>query len=171
MNGKFAPVIEKVDLLLTERRQLVAMGPHFKIVHRFRRYGTDCRSGEEVSWVIFLHRSREYLLRLSLSLRLLFDYFARTRNLPQSAIQIVAAMRADDFYVRHGTNVKTGRRQTRKFSPSGVKVYVERLRRQMHMTFREAGLKIDPFSVLVSEPTDTNEIHYRLKATVEWVHV
>jgi len=171
MSDRFSPVIEEVDLLVAEIKELATVGPHFKIVHRFREYGTDCRPGEEVAWTILVFRSREYLLRLPLSLLLVFDYLGRNRWLPQSATQIVAGMRTDPFYARHGANVRTDGRQTRKISRSAVKEYVKRIRRALQVGFHEAGLKLDPYAVLVSEPTESNEIRYRLKATIEWIHV
>jgi hypothetical protein len=37
--------------------------------------------------------------------------------------------------------------------------------------FREFGLALDPRHVITSEKTETNATTYRLKATVELVHV
>jgi len=149
----------------------VSLGPRFRIVHRFREPGADCLPGEEISLIVLIHRGREYLLPISLALRILFDYLARHRRLPQNAVQIVSGMQADAFYVRHGANAQTGARQTRRFSRSAIKEYVKRLRRLLQVAFREAGLKLDPFAVLVSKPTEGNEVHYRLRATVEWIHL
>ena len=41
----------------------------------------------------------------------------------------------------------------------------------METVFQEVGLKVDPLQTLISEPTDSNVIVYRLKATVEIVHI
>jgi len=48
---------------------------------------------------------------------------------------------------------------------------MRRLRQAFRLAFEEAGLRIDPASVLVAEETVGNEIGYRLKAKCEWVHV
>ena len=171
MKDKLGPVIQKVDLLLAELREVAGRGPRFRIVHRLREPGADCLPGEEISFILLIHRGREYLLPLSLALRILFDYLARHRRLPQNAVQIVSGMRVDAFYTRHGANAQAGVRQTRRFGRSAVKEYIARLRRALEVTFREAGARPDPFAVLVSEPTEGNEVRYRLRATVEWVHV
>jgi len=101
----------------------------------------------------------------------MFDYLARNRWLPQTAWQIVAGMRADPFYTRHGASVRIDGKQTRKFSYSAVKGYVKRIRRALHKAFEEAALSLDPSSVLRSESTDSNGIRYRIKATFEWAHI
>jgi hypothetical protein len=171
MSNEFTRVVEEVDVVVAEVKELVTAGPHFKIVHRIREDGKECSPGEEIAWALLVYRSREYLLKLSLSLLLLFDYLARNRWLPHSARQIVAGMRADPFYTKHGANVRTDGKQTRKISRSAVKEYIKRIRRALEEAFREAGLKLDPFDVLVSEPTESNDVRYRLKATVEWIHI
>jgi hypothetical protein len=40
----------------------------------------------------------------------------------------------------------------------------------METVFAGAGITVSPDRILVSEPTDTNETHYRLKATPVWRH-
>lgn len=171
MSGKLAPVLHGVDLCLTETRRLAARGPHFQIVHRLRVPGTDCVPGEEVAWVLLKYHRQEGALRLPLALLLLFDYLARNRRFSQSAAQVVSGLRGDPFYVRHAANAKTRSKQTRKFSCSSIKEYVKRLRQALKVAFDEAGLKLDPFAVLVSLPTEGNEVRYQMKAIVEWVHV
>ncbi|MCI0718247.1 MAG: hypothetical protein L0338_04645 [Acidobacteria bacterium] len=172
MNSRFAPVLHRVRLLQVARRRLAATGPHFKIVHRFRQTGSgaDCFPGEEVAWVILVWLGREVEVRLSLALRLLFNYLAQ-KNRGQSAAQIVVGLRGDPFYLQHGANVQGGAKLRRRFSYGAVKEYVKRLRRALQAAFDEAGLKLDPLAILVSEPTEGNEVRYRLKATVEWIHM
>jgi hypothetical protein len=170
MSREFARVVEEVDLVLAEAAELASVGPHFKIVHRTRELNSECSPGEEVAWALLVYRGREYLLNLSLSILLTFDYLARNRWLPQSARQIVAGMRVDPFYARHGADVRTDGKRTRKISRGAVKEYVKRIRRALEAAFGEAGLRLDPFSVLISETTEMNDIRYRLKASVEWVH-
>lgn len=171
MSDQFASVMRKVRLLQAARKRLAARGPHFKIVHRFRATGsgTDCFPGEEVAWIIFVWRDRQVEVRLSLALRILFDYLAQ-KSRPQSAAQIVAGLRGDPFYLQHGANVQGSAKLRRRFSYGAIKEYVKRLRRALQVAFDEAGLKLDPFAVLVSEPTESNEVRYRLKATIEWIH-
>jgi len=169
MNDKFAQVIEEVELVLAESAQLIETGPQFRIVHDLHVPGTNCRAGEEISVILLVYRSRVYLVKLSLALRILFDYLARHR-LPQSAAQIEAGIRRDFFAARHGANARTRQKQTRRVSRSGVKEYVKRIRQALGMAFQEAGLNLDPTGVLVSEETVGNEVIYRLKAAVDWTH-
>src|SRR6185437_12686958 len=39
----------RVELALAELREIEATGPRFRIVHRFRRAGVHCQTGEEVT--------------------------------------------------------------------------------------------------------------------------
>lgn len=171
MSNRFAPVLHTVKVWLAGGKRLAALGPHFRVLHRFRQTGANCLPGEEVAWVLLVYRSRQIVLRLPRSLLLLFDYLARNHHFPQSASQIVAGLRTDPFYVKHASNVRTGTKQTRRFSHGAIKEYIKRLRRALQIAFDEAGLKLDPYSVLISEPTEGNEVRYRLRATVEWIHV
>jgi hypothetical protein len=172
MNAEFTPVIEEVDLVLAELSQFVSAGPHFKIVHRFREPGIDgCAPGEEVAAVYLIYRAREVFVRLPLALRMLFDYLARHRHLPQSASQIEAGMKSNLFYIEHGGNAPTSADLKRKITRSAIKEYVKRVRRALTMAFDEASMDFDSFKVLVSEETVGNEVVYRLKATVEWDHL
>lgn len=171
MNDRFSLLIHRIRLCLVGTKRLVARGPHFKIVHQYRETGAGCLPGEVVAWVLLVFGSQEILLRIPCSLLLFFDYLARYHHFPQSAAQIVAGLRTRPFYVRHGANAKTGVNLTRRFSHRAIKVYVDRLRRALQVAFDEAGLKLEPFEILVSEPTEGNEVRYRLKATFEWIHV
>lgn len=166
-----ALIVEKVDLLIAEMKHLRLAGPHFLVVHRFRMPGTDCMPGEEIISVFLMYRGREYPLRLSLALRILFDYFAHHSRLPQSARQIELGIRADDFYKRHAANA-TGRAVlTRRIPRSAVRVYVKRLHRAFALAFQDAGMRVDPGNVLISKKTVGNEVGYQLKASCDWAHV
>jgi hypothetical protein len=110
-------------------------------------------------------------LRLSLATRLLFDYIAHRRRLPQSAKQIQVGITSGAFYSNHGANAKSGKKQTRQFSHRSIKEYIRRIRRSLAVAFREAGLKFDPSAVLKSEETEgSRAVNYQLRASVEWIH-
>jgi hypothetical protein len=132
--------------------------------------GADCFPGEEVAWILLVLSNRQADLKLSLALRILFDYLAKQRR-PLSAAQIVAGLRADPFYFQHGANVQGTAKLRRRFSYGAVKENVKRLRKALQAAFDEAGLKFDAFEVLVSESTETNEVRYRLKASIGWIHL
>jgi hypothetical protein len=171
LRDDLAPVVEKVDLLLTELRELRSSGPRFRIIHRFREPGSGCAPGEEVAAIYFVNRSAETLIPLPLALRILFDFLAHHSRFPQNASQIAAAIAVEPFYRYHGTNVPRHSKLTRKISRACVKEFVKRIRRALGDAFVSAGVRYDPATVLISEHTVTNEVGYRLKATFDWFHV
>jgi hypothetical protein len=133
--------------------------------------GTSCAPEEEILAILLVYRGREYHLRLSLALRILFDYLARHSRLPQSARQIELGIRADDFYKRYAANA-TGRTVlTRRIPRSAVKVYIKRLHLAFSLAFQNAGMRIDPADVLISRKTVGNEVGYQLKASCDWTHI
>jgi hypothetical protein len=143
---------------------------HFKIWHRFRAPGTECAAGEEVAAVSILPRQGEFHVPLSLTLRLVFDFLARHRHVPLGASQIAASFRVDPFYRQHGRNALNCGTLIRRVSKSSVRVYIERIRRALALSFREANLRVEPQDVLLSQETVTNEVGYRLRGTFEWLH-
>lgn len=170
--NSLGPVLNVVDLLIAEMNHLRAAGPHFRIVHRFRMPGvTGCLPGEEVCAVFLVYRGREYQLRLSLAQRLIFEFLARHSRLAQSARQIEWGIRADEFYTLHAKNAAGRTAATRKIPRSSIKVHIERLGQALDCAFREAGLTIDPGTVLVRTDTAGNEVCFRLKATCTWIHI
>jgi hypothetical protein len=171
MCSELRNITEKAEVLLMELSGLVQAGPRFRIVHRFREPGTDCAPGEEIAAVYLLCRGGELHLSLSLALRLLFDYLAQNRRLPQNASQIAAGIRASPFYGQHGKNAGSSARQTRRISRSAIKEYIKRIRKALEEAFAEAALAMRAPRVLVSRETVGNEVNYCLKAQVEWVHI
>jgi hypothetical protein len=170
MNAKLAPVMKKVDLMLLEYRQLKAGRLHFTIWHRFRAPGTNCAPGEVVAAVYLMHQGREYQVPVSSTLRLLFDFLAKNVRLSLTASQIAACFQADEFYGRHGFNIASNGKLRRRVVRSTVKVYVQRIRQALTLSFREANLRLDPCNVLASEETGSNEAGYRLRGTFDWLH-
>lgn len=168
MCGDLKPIVEKAEILLAELAWLTQTGPELRIVHRFQRSGTGCQAGEEIWTISVMRRGRERILPLSLALRQVVNYLAETRHIPQSATQITAGIRRSAFYANHGMN--SGVPSKRKISRSAVKEYIKRIRKAFYLGFREIGLDLDPKRVLVSKTTMGNEIHYQLRARIEWVH-
>jgi hypothetical protein len=58
----------------------------------------------------------------------------------------------------------------KKVSRTAVKQQIMRLRVGLRLAFHNAGISLDPERVLVSEVTITNEVRYRLRASVNWQH-
>ena len=159
------------DLVFAERAALHSNGSHFRIEHRFHKPGTDCAPGEEIFAVFLAYRGQDHCLRLSLALRILFDYLARHSRLPQSATQIEAGIRATRFYSEHAINAMGRETFTRRIPRSYIRVYIERLRTALENAIHEAGLPMDARAMLVTQDTVTNEVGYQLKASFEWFHV
>lgn len=169
--SNFGNVLESVDLLLLELKMLLAVGPHFKILHHYRQPGSDCAPGEEVAGVYLVHRAKEFLIHLSCPLLLVFDYLGHHSHLPQTASQIVSGLRANPFYQKHGANTAARLHPMRRIGRSSLKVYIQRLRGALGEAFHDAQLQLDPYNVLVSEETSSNVAAYRMRATFEWIHV
>ncbi len=168
LNDRFLPVLREIDVLLAEAASLSASGPRFTIAHRFN-HSANCLPGEEIAYVALMYRSREFILDLSTTEKLLFEALARTRHFPQNASQIAAYMRSDEFFARHGAN-GLGIRSKRTISCTAVKVYVQRLRLALRAVFETAGLRMDATRVLRTEET-AGPIGYRFRASFEWRHL
>jgi hypothetical protein len=169
MSENIRDVVRSSETLLLELRELRQRGPLIRIVHRFRKPETECQAGEEVWGVYLIVRGHETLIRLSLALRLLLEYLARTRHVPQSATQIVAGLHKSQFCRQHSLN--SGIIASRRFSRSGIKEYIKRVRKALDIAFCEGRLHLDSKDVLVSKCTVGNEKHYQLRARTEWVHI
>jgi hypothetical protein len=170
MRDEMDLILRKVELLAVEFQERVTSKCHLRILHRFGKDGMMfCSAGEEVWAVMLVVRDKEIHLRLCVALRLLIDYLARTRHIPQSASQIIAGLRQSEFHLKHGH--LGGVPQRRKISRSLIREYVRRIRKALGIAFLEAGLQIDAKHVLVSQPTTGTEVLYQLKALVEWVHI
>ena len=170
MNAKLAPVMKKVELMLLEYRQLKAGRLHFTILHCFRAPGTECAPGEVVAAIYLMQHGREHCVPLSMTLRQVFDFLAKHARISLSASQIATYFRADVFYSRHGSNIATDGKLRRRVTRSAVKVYVQRIRQALALSFREANLRVDPCNILASEETGSNEAGYRLRGTFDWLH-
>jgi hypothetical protein len=164
-------LVHALDSLKARRAKLSMLGPHCRLTHRFWQPETICTPGEAIANIEFLHYSRAYSLRVSTCLMLLFDYMARKRHTSESVSLIAAGLGVDPFTQEHGQHANAHKAFGKHFSRTGVKQQIKRLRDAMGKTFDEAGLNLDPERVLVSEATETNEVRYRLKISVEWQHL
>ena len=171
MSSSHAAILRAVDVILYERAALLRQGPCLTITHRLWIPGTLCLPGEEVLGVELRHRARAMALPLSLQLRLMMDYLARNQQQGQSASQIAAGINSHPFFQRHAANTP-GRIDLRKrFSRAAVKQQIMRIRRVLDLAAWRVGLMLCSSRILVSETSDTNETHYRLKAVVGWRHI
>jgi hypothetical protein len=170
MSNNFTLITQELDFILVEQRTLDVCGPHIRIWHRGRKPWAQCWPGEEAASAALALSGHEFHISLSPTGLLIFDYIATHRYLPQSATEIAQGLRSEPFYREHGTNVGRGPAKQITVSRAVVKTYINRIRRALASVFAEAGLELDPYSILISETTDTNVVKYRLHATVEVVH-
>lgn len=156
---RFAPILEEIEFLIAERKQIASSGPHLRIL-----YTVDRNERKEISVIILSHRSRPFPMKLSRRGRIFVDFLAKHRHLSLTAAEIEAGI--DEFYAKDGACTQRTR-QKHILPRRMVKVYVQRARQALGRAFREAGLKADPYRVLVSELSETNHTLYRLKCMCE----
>lgn len=171
MPSRFSILPNAVALLLAELREPCANGFHCRILHKYRRPGTDCAAGEDIAGASSLFGVREDAMPMSGGLLVMFDYMARHSHLPQTAAQIVRGLASNPFYLKLGSNAPVAGVRIPKVSLSEVRVYVQRIRQAIERVSKKAGRELEGRAVLVSERTESNRIAYRLKGTFEWVHI
>jgi hypothetical protein len=154
----------------SEQRQREAKRLHLVVVHGYHRPETNCLHGETVEQVSLAWGVDEIPLRLSPTGLLIFDCLSRHRHTPLSAAHIERILASDPFYQRHGANAQSCNRPAVRPRRASIKVYIQRIRVQLGKALSEAGLWVRPERILVSEPTDSNVVVYRLKACVEFRH-
>lgn len=172
MNNEIAlsQLVQEVECALAERRHLRARGVHLIVTHLHHIPGTLCAPGEIIGDISIGGLPEPVSLGLSHKSLLLTDCFCRYR-LPLTALRIEEIMNTDPFYLAYGSN-RIGRSQTlARPDRNDVRVYIPRVRRRMEDLFRKIGLNVDSDQIVASEATETNVATYRLKATVEFVHL
>jgi hypothetical protein len=167
---RLSHVVEEIDYLRAERNILATEGPHFRVIHGGHQRETLCLHGEFVEQICLVHRWNLFPLPLSPTGLLIMDCFCRNRLKPLTASRIAQILASDPFYIRHGVNLGIGRLTAASPSRAAIKVYVQRIRRQMVRTFDSAGVMLGPAQVLISEATEKNAVAYTLRASVDFVH-
>ena len=157
-------IIDELEYIDAERRELSANGPQFRIVHRSPQSFTPCSLHETVV-VYLVHQGRAFQVQLGTTLVALFDYVARHNRVAQTAKQIENGTRS-----QRGLEERRSGVRARGIPRRYVRVYTDRIRAALGLALRDAGLEINPDAVLVSEETALNEIGYRLRGTFEWMH-
>jgi hypothetical protein len=128
-----------------------------------------CTVDEEILAAYVLHRGHSHQLHCSPSELLLLDYLGRHRHCMQSAPQIAAGIQGSEFYRSDRMKSSVGKR-AQHVSRSCVRVHIARLRQALARASIELGFRVEPTGVIVSQPTLTNVVLYRLRAEVEWIH-
>jgi len=171
MQNEHTAILRLVDLLLQERAELAAQGPHLTITHRFWVPGTLCMDGEEAFSVSALSYLGEMTLPLSTQLRVMTDYLARHQHVPLTVPQIAAGINSHPWFQRYGANVPGKSYRRRRISRAAAKQQVMRLRRALVAGLHKAGIALPSHAVIATVATDTNELGYFLKAVIKWRHI
>jgi hypothetical protein len=167
---RLSHVVEEIDYLRAERNILATEGPHFRVIHGGHQRETLCLHGEIIEQICLVHRWNLFPLPLSPTGLSIMDCFCRNRLKPLTASRIAQILATDPFYTRQGANLGIVKSFTSSPNRSVIKVYVQRIQRQMASTFDSAGLLLDPTQVLISKATEKNAVAYTLRASVEFVH-
>lgn len=157
---RFAPILEEIEFLTSERRQVASSGPHLIIQLRL-----NGRGRKEILSVCLIRHAHSFPMKLSPRGRIFVDFMARHRHLSLTAVEIEDGV--EEFYSSHRMPGYSSN-QNPTLSRRNVKIYVQRTRKALGRVFREAGLKIDTSRVLTSERSEVNQTLYRLRCTVEW---
>ena len=166
-------IVDEIEYLRGKRALMSNATPCFVVVHGHHQAVKGCLPGETIEQVSIAVRSELIQLRLSPKGIVIANVFAQQKPMGLTAAHIEQIIASDSFYLRLGANAsssfpKPATRVTRRT----IKVYIERLRRQIGKALKKAGLDIRPEEVLVSERTDLlNVMTYRITIPCKFVHV
>jgi hypothetical protein len=166
----FRELQEELAFLLAERRDLQQRGLHLILTHLDHIPNTICAPGEIIGDISLSGSPTPTSLGLSQMSLILMDCLCRYR-IPLTALRIEQIMNSDLFYVDYAANHIGYDQIVAKPNCRTARVCVPRIQKRMEAVFEKLGLKVDPLQILISEPTDSNVIVYRLKATVEIMHI
>jgi len=171
MNGDSALLqfAEEIDFILAERRSLAERGIHIIVEHRNHKRGTICAAGETIGDILLGGPAPRSFGFSDMSL-LLVDCLCRYR-LPLSAEKIGQIMCTDPFYVHYAGNVIGRNHSVSRPKRRSVRSCVHRAQRRMGAVFIEAGLNLDPRTILVSQASEASTLVYRLRATMSLIHI
>ena len=93
------------------------------------------------------------------------------RSVSQTIDHIERILAADAFYLHLGANGLSVEKQKIRLTRRTIKIYIQRLRKQIGKALNKVGLSMRPEDVLVSEETELlNVTAYRLAISCEFVH-
>jgi hypothetical protein len=164
-------IVEEIEYLRAKRAWTSGSRPRLIVSHGHHQAVKNCLPGETIerSWLSV--RSDEIPLRLSGNGLVLLDILARKKPHPLTAAHIERILAADPFYMHLGANGVSAEKQKIRLTRKTIKIYIQRLRKQIGKVLKKAGLTMQPEEVIVSEETELlNVTAYRLAIPCEFVH-
>jgi hypothetical protein len=164
-------IVAEIEYLLAKRARTSGTRPRLVVSHGHHQAVQHCLPGETIERAWFSVRSGAIPLRLSGNGLVLLDVLARKKPQPLTAAHIERILATDPFYVHLGANGVPAERQRIRLSRKTIKIYIQRLRKQIGKALKKAGFAMRPEEVLISEDTELlNVTAYRLAIPCEFVH-
>ena len=164
-------IVEEIEYLSAKRAWRSEARPRLIVSHGHHKAVKDCLPGETIERAWFSVHSKAVPLRLSGNGLVLLDVLARKKPQPLTAAHIERILAADAFYLHLGANGLSVEKQKIRLTRRTIRIYIERLRKQIGKALKSAGLSMRPDDVLVSEETELlNVTAYRLAISCEFVH-
>lgn len=164
-------IVAEIEYRCAKRTRMAEGRPRLVVSHGHHQAVKNCLPGESIERAWFSVHSEAIPLRLSGNGLVLLDVLARKKPQPLTAAQIERILAADPFYMHLGANGVSAEKQKIKLTRRTIKIYIQRLRRQIGKALKKAGLSMRPEVVLVSEETELlNVTAYRFAIPCEFVH-
>jgi hypothetical protein len=171
-NDGIQQLVDEIEYSRAKRALMANATPRLVVVHGHHRAAKDCLPGETIEQAWLSVRSGTFSLRISSTGLVLADIIARKKPLALTTAHIERILGSDPFYTRLGANEGSAERQTIRLTRKTIKVYIQRLRRQIGQALKRAGLTMRPEEILVSEDTDLlNVTAYRFAIPCKFIHL
>lgn len=165
-------IVAEIEYLRARRARTSELRPRLIVSHGHHQAVKHCLPGETIERSWFSVSSEAIPLRLSDNGLVLLDVLARKKPQPLTAAHIERILAADPFYLHLGANGVSAEKQKIRLTRKTIKIYIQRLRKQIGKALKKAGLSMRPEEILISEDTDLLNVKaYRLAIPCEFVHV
>lgn len=165
-------IVAEIEYLRARRARTSELRPRLIVSHGHHQAIKHCLPGETIERAWFTVSSEAIPLRLSDNGLVLLDVLARKKPQPLTAAHIERILAVDHFYLHLGANGVSAEKQKIRLTRRTIKIYIQRLRKEIGKALKKAGLSMRPEEILISEDTDLLNVKaYRLAIPCEFVHV
>ena len=140
------------------------------VVHEYAEVPNHCAPGEGIFGAFLIWKGKVYLIQLSVTHLILFDFLCRNRWIALDASAIATRLRTDLFAVHHGSNAPGHLRKPARTSRTAVRKQIERIRQVLAKLIVKENLHLDASNIIRSEETSTRAKRYRINADVSFEH-